>query len=89
VPPKLQNVSKRRVDISPENTNSLSVNDRDFSGRKINGEFVRTVTKHGFKGDIMTVLLKDVKDETGINSMKPNINIIQPNTPILGTPIKG
>lgn len=29
------------------------------------GEFVRTGTKHGFKGDVKTVLLKDVKDETG------------------------
>ena len=29
------------------------------------GEFIRTGIKHGFRGDIKTVLLKDVKDETG------------------------
>lgn len=29
------------------------------------GEFIRTGIKHGFKGDIVTVLLKDVKDENG------------------------
>lgn len=29
------------------------------------GEFVRNGIKHGFRGDIITILLKDVKDETG------------------------
>ena|SRR5665647_1181017 len=29
------------------------------------GEFVRTGIKHGYMGDVVTVLLKDVRDEAG------------------------
>ena len=29
------------------------------------GEFVRTGSKHGYKGNIVTIIWKDVKDETG------------------------
>lgn len=30
------------------------------------GEFVRKGTKNGYMGDITTILLKDVRDESGI-----------------------
>jgi len=49
--------------MQPQKRKALGKNEGERS--LYTGEFIRTGIKHGFKGDIKTVLLKDVKDENG------------------------
>jgi len=54
---------KEKLNIPSQVRKALGVNE----GQRglYTGEFVRTGSKHGYKGNIVTIIWKDVKDETG------------------------
>lgn len=67
--------------MQPQKRKALGKNEGDRS--LYTGEFIRTGIKHGFKGDIKTVLLKDVKDESGHPCLALDEAVINAWEPVL------